>query len=269
MQAMTRIAIRAAHEAGKLILKYADKVDHLPIDVKGRNDFVSDIDRGAEQIIIESIRKAYPEHAILAEETGRHSGENDSDFLWVIDPLDGTTNYLHGFPQYSVSIALKHKGMIVSAVVYDPLSDETFSASKGNGALVNDRRMRVAKHKSLDGTLISTGFPYRAQSHLEEYINMFRDIVLATAGIRRPGSAALDFAYVAAGRTDGFWELGLSEWDFAPGALLVTESGGIVTDIAGGSRHLETGNVIAGNLKVHKALLDIIKPYLKEKLALG
>lgn len=266
MQAMTRIAIRAAHEAGKLILQYADKVDRLPIDIKGKNDFVSDVDRGAEQIIMDTIHKAYPDHSILAEESGNHT-KQDSEFQWIIDPLDGTTNYLHGFPQYSISIGLQHKGVLVSAVVYDPMRDETFSASKGNGALINDRKMRVTNRNSLDGALIGTGFPYRDHTFIDEYLNMFRDIVKATAGIRRPGSAALDLAYVASGRTDGFWEFGLSQWDIAAGILLITESGGIVSDLNGGSKYLETGNIVAGSVKVHQALLATIHPHLNEKLS--
>ncbi|MCG8427414.1 MAG: inositol monophosphatase, partial [Chromatiales bacterium] len=189
-----------------------------------------------------------------------------NDYQWVIDPLDGTTNYLHGFPQFSVSIALKYRGVLEQAVVYDPLRDEMYTASKGSGATLNDRRLRVTDRKDLHGALIGTGFPFRDQRHLDTYLAMFKTMVKDTAGIRRPGSAALDFAYVAAGRLDGFWELGLAEWDFAAGALLVKEAGGTVTDISGGDRYLETGNVVAGGIKVHSAMVQALSSHLNDEL---
>jgi myo-inositol-1(or 4)-monophosphatase len=257
------IAIRAARSAGKLLLRYMDRVDSLKVESKSRNDFVSDIDRGAEAIIIQELRARFPDHAILAEESG---AQGRGDFQWIIDPLDGTTNYLHGFPQFSVSIALKHKGQLECGVVYDPLREEMYSAARGQGAQLNDRKIRVANRPSLEGALIGTGFPFRDQRHIDVYLRMFKDMTLATAGLRRPGSAALDLAYVAAGRTDGFWEIGLSEWDCAAGALLVTEAGGTVTDLAGGKTFLETGNLIAGNLKVHRAMLDLLTPHLSDQL---
>ncbi len=262
MHPMINIAVRAARGAGNVLLRYFERVDTLTVTTKGKNEFVSEVDRAAEQVIIETLRKAYPDHAILAEESGRSEG---NEFQWVIDPLDGTTNYLHGFPQFSVSIALKHKGVLEHGVVYDPLREEMFTASRGSGALLNDRRIRVTQRKGLDGALIGTGFPYREHSHLEAYLGMFRELIQKTAGIRRPGSAALDLAYVAAGRLDGFWELDLSEWDIAAGSLLIREAGGTVTDIRGGDRYLESGNLIAGGIKVHDALLKSIRPFLAEE----
>jgi len=264
MQPTLNIAVRAARSAGRILLRYSDQVDHLTVQTKSRNDFVSEVDRGAEEAIIHELRSKFPDHAILAEESG---ARGRSEFEWVIDPLDGTTNYLHGFPQFAVSIALRHRGRLECGVVYDPVHEEMFTAARGRGAQLNDRRVRVASRKILDGTLIGTGFPFREQRHLDAYLGMFKTMVQTTAGIRRPGSAALDFAYVACGRTDGFWELGLSEWDFAAGALLVSEAGGTVSDLAGGTRHFETGNVVAANLKIHQAMLQALRPHLNESLS--
>lgn len=263
MHPMLNIATRAARNAGRILMRYFERTDQLSVTSKNRNDFVSEVDRSAEAAIIQELRSRYPDHAILAEESGEHQG---SDFQWVIDPLDGTTNYLHGFPQFSVSIALKYRNRLEQAVVYDPLREEMFTASRGQGAQLNDRRLRVAARTSLEGALIGTGFPYRDHSHLDSYLGMFKAMIQDTAGIRRPGSAALDIAYVAAGRSDGFWELGLAQWDLAAGALLVKEAGGTVSDIAGGDRYLETGNIVAGNLKVHQAMLAEIRPFLDETL---
>ena len=263
MHPMLNIATRAARSAGRILMRYLERTDRIAVTSKSRNDFVSEVDRGAEQAIIQELRSRYPDHAILAEESGEHRG---NEFQWVIDPLDGTTNYLHGFPQFSVSIALKYRNRLEQAVVYDPLREEMFTASRGQGAQLNDRRLRVAGRTSLEGALIGTGFPFRDHRHLDAYLSMFKAMIQDTAGIRRPGSAALDFAYVAAGRLDGFWELGLAQWDFAAGALLVSEAGGKVTDLAGGDRYLNTGNLIAGNLKVHQAMLTKIRPFLGESL---
>ncbi|OGT88682.1 MAG: inositol monophosphatase [Gammaproteobacteria bacterium RIFOXYA12_FULL_61_12] len=263
MQPMTNIAVRAARAAGKLLMQYYDRVESLTIADKSRNDFVTEVDRGAEREIIQILRRAYPNHAILAEESGEHNG---NDYQWIIDPLDGTTNYLHGFPQFAISIACTHKGELLSGVIYDPLKDEMFTADRGGGARLNDRRLRVTSRKSLEGALIGTGFPFRDQRHLDTYTEMFKAMIKDTAGLRRPGSAALDLAYVAAGRLDGFWELGLSPWDFAAGALLVREAGGKVSDLAGGTRFMETGNLIVGGLKVHGAMLSLLTPYLHEGL---
>ncbi|WP_241087070.1 inositol-1-monophosphatase [Candidatus Vondammii sp. HM_W22] len=263
MHPMMNIAVRAARNASNILLRYYERTNALSITAKGMNDFVSEVDRSAEQAIIHTLRESYPNHAIMAEESGAHDG---SDFQWIIDPLDGTTNYLHGFPQFSVSIALKHKGVLEHGLVYDPLRDEMFTASRGDGALVNDRRLRVSNRKGLEGALLGTGFPYRDQSHLDTYLSMMKSLIKDTAGIRRPGSAALDLAYVAAGRLDGFWELGMKEWDFAAGALLIKEAGGTVSDITGGGRFFETGNIIAGGLKVHTAMVKMIRPHLTDHL---
>ena len=233
------------------------------MESKRRNDFVSEVDRSAEAAIIQELRGKFPDHAILAEESG---AQGASEFEWIIDPLDGTTNYLHGFPQFSVSIALRHRGRLEQAVVYDPLREEMFTASRGRGAQLNDRRLRVSARPGLEGALIGTGFPFRDHRHVDAYLGMFRAMLEDTAGLRRPGSAALDIAYVAAGRLDGFWELGLAPWDLAAGALLVTEAGGTVSDLAGGERYLDTGNLVAGNLKVHRAMLARLAPFRGEAL---
>lgn len=263
MNPTTNIAVRAARQAGSILLRYFEHVDSLKVTSKSRNDFVSEVDRAAEDAIINVIKQAYPDHAILAEESGTHDG---NDFQWVIDPLDGTTNYLHGFPQFGISIALKHRGILESAVVYDPVSNELYTADKGNGAFLNERRIRVSNHKGLNGALIGTGIPFRDQRFMDNYLGMMKDLAKDTAGIRRPGSAALDFAWLAAGRTDGFWELGLSQWDFAAGALLVKEAGGTVTDLNGREKYLETGNVVAGNVSVQADMLKVIKPHLDDQL---
>lgn len=263
MHPMTNIAIRAARDGGRVLTRYFDRIGALKIETKQRNDYVSDVDRASEEAIIKTIRRYYPEHAILAEESGFHQG---NEYEWIIDPLDGTTNYLHGFPQFAVSIGLRRRGELQSAVVYDPLRDELFHATRGEGAFLNERRMRVSVRKGLGGSLLGTGIPYRDMQHADAYFGMMRDLIVDSAGVRRPGSAALDFAWLAMGRTDGFWELGLSPWDFAAGALLVREAGGIVTDLSGGSRYLETGNVVAAGPKLHKVMLATISRHLTESL---
>ena len=264
MNPTTNIAVRAARQAGNVIMRSFGRLDTLTVSEKQTNDFVSEVDRNAEHAIIETISRAYPGHAILAEETG---SQGKDEFQWIIDPLDGTTNYLHGFPQFAVSIALTHRGRLESAVVYDPVRDEMFTADRGAGALLNDRRLRVTDQKGLKGALLGTGIPFRDQRYMDAYLAMLKDFTRETAGIRRPGSAALDFAYVAAGRLDGFWELGLSVWDFAAGALLVQEAGGAVSDIGGGSRHMETGNVITANVKLHRDMVQTIRPHLPADLS--
>jgi myo-inositol-1(or 4)-monophosphatase len=263
MNPMLTIAVRAAREAGRIITRNFNRIDRLTISDKGNNDFVSEVDRNAEAVIINLLREKYPNHAILAEESG---GQGTDDYLWIIDPLDGTTNFLHGFPQFAVSIALKIKGRLEVGIVYNPVNEEMYTACRGEGALLNDKKIRVSNRKGLNGALLGTGLPYRDFRFAENYMGMLKALIKDTAGVRRPGSAALDFAYVAAGRLDGFWELGLREWDFAAGALLVREAGGLVTDIGGGERYLETGNVIAGNIKVHNAMLKCILPHLDSKL---
>lgn len=263
MHPMLNIAVRAARSAGDVITRSIDNVGKLTIRLKGKNDYVTEVDKLAEQEIIRIIRKAYPDHAILAEESGRHG---ESEYIWVIDPLDGTTNFLHGFPQFAVSIALKHKGRIEQGVVYDPLRQELFTATRGAGAMLNNRRIRVTQQTSLKGALLGTGFPFKAQHHLDAYLNMFRSLFIDSAGIRRAGAAALDLAYVAAGRLDGFWEIGLNEWDMAAGVLLIQEAGGIVTDFLNGEHYLTSGNLIAASPKLHRIIQAAIEPHLTEEL---
>ena len=264
MHPMLNIAVRAARRAGNLIARSADDIDRLDITTKAPNDFVSQVDQQAEQIIIDTLLEAFPEHSILAEESGTQ-GE-DETHQWIIDPLDGTTNFLHRFPQFAVSIALKVNGRLEHAVVYDPTRQELFTASRGAGAQLNDRRIRVSKRRGLEGALLGTGFPFKQQHHLDAYLATFRALFPMTAGIRRPGSAALDLAYVAAGRIDGFWEIGLSPWDSAAGALLVQEAGGLISDFSGGNDYLDSGNVVAGNPKVFKSILQTIRPHLTDDL---
>lgn len=254
MQPMLNIGIRAARAAGDLIVRHMDRLEGLPISSKGRNDFVSEVDRQAESVIIDTIHRAYPAHGVLAEESGRH-GRGD-DFQWIVDPLDGTTNYLHGFPQFAVSIALKVKDRIEQGVIYDPLRQELFTASRGGGAMLNNRRIRVSRQTSLEGALLGTGFPFRDHDRLEQYFGIFRAFFPASAGIRRAGAASLDLAYVACGRLDGFWELGLKPWDIAAGQIMIREAGGLISDLDGNSDCLQTGNVLAGNPSVHKAMLE-------------
>jgi len=264
MNPALNIAIKAARKAGSVILRRMDRLGSLAVSLKGRNDYVSDVDRQAEEEIIAVLRKAFPDHAIMAEEGGNRGGD---EHLWIIDPLDGTTNYLHGFPQFAVSIAMSAHDHVQLGVVYDPLREELFTASRGSGAFLNDRRVRATQIKGLDGALIGTGFPFRRQEHLDAYLGMFKALHADTAGIRRAGSAALDLAYVAAGRLDGFWEIGLSPWDMAAGALLIQEAGGMVGDFGGGADYLRTGNIVAGTPKVYAAIVQTIAPYLTPPLA--
>ena len=254
MHPMLNIGIRAAHAAGDYILRYVDRIQDIPVNSKGRNDFVTEVDRQAELIIIDTIHKAYPKHSILAEESGEHP--QDTEFLWVVDPLDGTTNFLHGFPQFAVSIALKFRGELDQAIVYDPLRQELFTASKGAGAHLNNKRIRVSKLKSLDGALLGTGFPFRDDARLELFIKSFRTFFPMTAGIRRAGAASLDLAYVACGRLDGFWEFGLNEWDIAAGSLLILEAGGHVGRIMHDNKETDPGSIIAGNPKIFEEMRD-------------
>ena len=254
MHPMLNIGIRAAHAAGDHIVKYVDRMQHVPVHNKGHNDFVTAVDKQAEAIIIDIIHKAYPGHGILAEESG---AQGDDEFQWLIDPLDGTTNFMHGFPHFAVSIALKHKNALTQAVIYDPLKQELFTASKGDGAYMNKRRIRVAQKKNLNGALLATGFPFREMDRLEIYLDSFRKIFPLAAGVRRAGSAALDLAYVACGRFDGFWEYDLQEWDIAAGALLIREAGGTVKAI-GGDGAVTSGSIVAGNIKIESCLSRVI-----------
>lgn len=263
MHPMLNLAVKAARRAGNIITRASENIDIIKVTRKAHSDYVSEVDRSAEQAIIQVLRDVYPDHSILAEESG---GQGTSDYQWIIDPLDGTTNFLHGLPQYAVSIALSHKGIVTHAVVYDPSRNELFTASRGRGAYLNDRRIRVSKRDKLAECLIGTGFPFRELANMDAYLAMFRDIMPRTAGIRRPGSAALDLAYTAAGRYDGFWELGLSPWDVAAGCLLVTEAGGLVGDLQGEDRYMQSGHVVAGNPKVFGQLLQVIAPHLTPSL---
>jgi myo-inositol-1(or 4)-monophosphatase len=255
MHPLLTIAVRAAREAGKVIVREMDRVDALDIVQKGLNDFVSEVDRRAEDAVVSTVRRSYPDHAILAEERG---SDGTGDPVWVIDPLDGTTNYLHGFPVFAVSIAVKSRGRVEHGVVFDPLRNELFTASRGGGAQLNSRRIRVSRRNSLDGALLGTGFPFRDLTHLDTYLGIFRELLTRTAGIRRAGSAALDLAYVACGRLDGFWEFGLKEWDMAAGTLLIQEAGGLVSDFDGRDAFLTSGNVLAGGPRVHDAIGRVI-----------
>lgn len=263
MHPMLHIAIRAARNAGGLIRRSVEKVPQLTIHKKTKNDFVSEVDLMAEREIIQVIKNAYPEHSILAEESGVSKG---NQYTWVIDPLDGTTNFLHGYPQYSVSIAFKNKNRTEIGVVYDPLGDELYTAEKGRGAMLNDRRIRVSKQTTLNEALIGAGFPFKYPQHIDTYLNMFKTLTLMTAGIRQAGSAALNLAYLSAGRLDGFWEIGLKEWDMAAGILLVQEAGGVVTDFSFNDQYIKSGNIITGNIKIHQALYKMLEPFVTEPL---
>ena len=263
MQPMLNIAIRAAHAAGDYISRQVNNIPNLEIEKKSPNDFVTQVDRQAEQRIIETLLKAFPDHSILAEESGQ---QGESEYQWIIDPLDGTTNFLHGFPHFAVSIALSHKGKIIQAVIYDPMKQELFTASKGAGATLNNRRIRVTKPVSIQGALLGTGFPFRAKQHLPAFQSMFADFFNQAGDIRRAGSAALDLAYVAAGRLDAFWEIGLKPWDMAAGSLIIREAGGLVGDFSGNDRYFETGNIVAGNPKIFTDLIRKLQPHLTPEL---
>jgi myo-inositol-1(or 4)-monophosphatase len=263
MQPLLNIAVRAARRAGDLIVRNVDRVPTLGVRSKSRNDFVSEIDQMAERDIIETIRRTHPDHGFLGEESGRSGGD---EFVWIIDPLDGTTNFLHGFPVFAVSLACEYRGRLEHAVVYDPMRQELFTASRGDGAQVDGKRIRVSKQDGLEGALIGTGFPYRANARwIDEYLAMLKAIMQQTAGIRRPGAAALDLAYVAAGRIDGFWEIGLNPWDTAAGTLLITEAGGRIGTLSGGE-YRQRGNVIAGSPKVYEAMVECLRPLVPPEL---
>jgi myo-inositol-1(or 4)-monophosphatase len=258
MHPTLNIAVKAARRAGAIINRASLDIDRIEIRAKQTSDFVTEVDHAAEEAIIEIIREAYPEHAILAEESG---AIGESEHEWIIDPLDGTTNFIHGLPQYAVSIAYAEAGVMQHAVVFDPTRNELFTASRGRGAFLNDRRIRVTKRIRLAEALIGTGFPYRVFDHADEYLAIFREVTEKSAGVRRPGSAALDLSYVACGRYDAFFELGLAPWDFAAGTLMIQEAGGLVSDFAGDSNYFETGNIVAGNPKVFAQLLQIINTH--------
>lgn len=259
---MLNIAVKAARRAGAIIERASRNLDLVTVQKKSRNDFVSEVDRTAEAAIIEVLLGAYPEHEILAEESG---STGRSEYQWIIDPLDGTTNFLHGFPHYCISIALMHRNQLAHGVIYDPTRNDLFISSRGRGAFLNERRIRVSKRIRLDEALIGTGFPFRETDRLDRYLAMFRDVTLKTSGVRRPGSAALDLAHVAAGHYDGFWEMGLHAWDMAAGALMILEAGGFVSDFAGNQDWMQTGDIVAGNVKIFPQLLNTLSPHYAQR----
>ena len=263
MEPMINIALRAGRKAAELIERAFERVDLLTIETKSRNDFVTEVDKAAEKEIIYHLRKAYPDHSFHGEEGGSQPGKN-ADYEWIIDPLDGTTNFIHGVPHFSISIACKYKGQIEHAVVIDPVKREEFTASRGRGAALNGRRLRVSNRRGLEGALIGTGIPFSgyALEHIGPYLACVQEIAGQTSGIRRCGSAALDLAYVAAGRFDAFWEMNLNEWDIAGGILLVKEAGGLVSDFNGGADYLQTGHIVCGSPKVFKPILQVVQKIL-------
>ncbi len=265
MHPLLNTAVKAARRAGAIINRASLDLDLLRIGRKAPNDFVTEVDQAAEAAIIEVLSKAYPDHDFLAEETGTAgaSGKRGtaSDYVWIIDPLDGTTNFIHGFPQYAVSIGLAHRGQMSQAVIYDPVHNDLFIASKGKGAMLNDRRIRVSQRDRLDESLIGTGFPFRNFESLELYVSMFKELTQKTAGMRRPGAASLDLAYVACSRLDGFFEMGLMPWDAAAGSLLITEAGGLIGNFQGESDYLFHENIIGGSPKIFGQLVNILGKY--------
>jgi myo-inositol-1(or 4)-monophosphatase len=260
---MLNTAVKAARRAGGVINRATRNLDVLTVRAKGANDFVSEVDQEAERAIVETLRGAYPAHAILAEEGG---ATGRSEYVWIVDPLDGTTNFLHGFPQYAVSIALMHRGVLTQAVVYDPNRNDLFTASRGRGAFLNDHRLRVSKRARVSDALIGTGFPFRQFKHVDTYLAILREVMQKAPGVRRAGAAALDLAYVAAGRLDGFWEFGLAPWDIAAGALLVIEAGGLVGDLEGNDGYMDSGNLIAGTPKVFAQMVQMIGTHLPAEM---
>ena len=263
MHPMLNTAVKAARRAGGIINRASNNLDALTIQHKSLNDLVSEVDRAAEEAIIDTLSTAYPDHAFLGEEGG---AVGKSDYVWIIDPLDGTTNFLHGFPVYCVSIACAVKGVLTHGVIFDPVHNDLFTSSRGAGAYLNDRRLRVSKREKLIDALVGTGFPFRMHDYTDAYIGMMREFMRKTAGIRRPGAAALDLANVAAGRLDGFWEIGLHPWDMAAGALMVMEAGGLVTDLGGNEAYLEKGHVLAANPKMFPQMLQVIQTHLPADL---
>jgi myo-inositol-1(or 4)-monophosphatase len=260
---MLNIAIKAARAAGAIINRASLDVERLTVVAKSHNDFVTEVDKAAEDAIIATILEAYPGHGILAEESGREHGAKHSDYLWIIDPLDGTTNFIHGFPVYAVSIALSFRGQVQQAVVYDPSRNDLFYASKGKGAFLNDRRLRVSKRTRILEALIGTGFPFRKGDNFQRYMKMFEDVMVQCAGLRRPGAASLDLCYVAAGWYDGFFETGLSPWDIAAGSLMITEAGGLVGNFTGEPDFLYQREIVAGTPRIYGQLVKTLAPYTR------
>jgi myo-inositol-1(or 4)-monophosphatase len=264
MHPMLTIAVKAARRAGNIINRGAREIDLLTITSTGPMYFVSEVDREAERAIVETLLASYPDHAILAEEGTARGANADAENIWIIDPLDGTTNFLHGFPQYCVSIALSQRGQIAQGVVYDPVRNDLFTATRGRGAFLNDRRIRVSKRQHLRDCLVGTGFPFRDGSYLDTYLRMMKTMIEQTAGLRRPGAAALDLAYVAAGFYDGFWEVGLNPWDVAAGSLLIQEAGGLIGDLAGDGDFLHGGQLIAATPKIFAQMVTVLAPFRAE-----
>jgi myo-inositol-1(or 4)-monophosphatase len=259
---MLNVAVRAARAAGRIITRASHDLERVKVASKERNDFVTEVDHAAEQAIITELQRAYPGHAFLAEESGHQTPKGDvppqeAEHLWIIDPLDGTTNFIHGLPQYCISIALMQRGVVTQGLVYDPNRDELYTASKGGGAFLNDRRIRVSRATKVEGALIGTGFPFRKLDDLDRYLELFKLVTHKAAGVRRPGAAALDLAYVAAGRFDGFFELGLMPWDIAAGALLVSEAGGLMGNLQGDGDYLFSGDVLAASPKVFSQMVAL------------
>ena len=262
MHGILNIAVRAAREAAVIMIRNLNRIERLEVLQKRHNEFVSQVDRLAEEAIIGVIKEYYPEHSILAEESGK---SGDHEYEWIIDPLDGTTNYLHGFPVFSVTIAVMLKGQLEHGVVYDPLRQELFTASRGQGAQLDDRRIRVSKRTQMRQSLIATGFPYRGKDQLiDDYLGMLKEVIKQSTGVRRTGSAALDLCYVAAGRVDGFWEMDLKKWDIAAGALILKEAGGRISDYRGTDNYLNSGHIVAGNPKIYLALSELLTPYASD-----
>ena len=263
MHALLNVAVMAARRAGAVLIRNLPKLEKLKVQQKGHNDYVSDADRAAERAVIDVIQKHYPEHAILAEESGIQ-GNQDSDTVWIIDPLDGTTNYLHGFPVFVVSIGVKVDGRLSHGVVYDPLRQDLFTASRGDGAQLNEHKIRVSGQRELERALIGTGFPFRqADAELEPYLGMLGKVLKNTSGVRRPGAAALDLCYVAAGRLDAFWETGLAPWDLAAGSLIIREAGGIVSGLDGSEDYMDSGHVLCGTPKIYSAIAKLCASDIK------
>lgn len=265
MHAMLNVAVMAARRGGDILIRNLNKLEKLNVEKKGRNDFVSDADLAAEKAVIETILKHHPEHAILAEESGQRG---ESDTVWIIDPLDGTTNFLHGFPVFCVSVAVAHKGRLEHGVVYDPLRQEMFTASRGQGAQLEGHKIRVSGRVDLQRALIGTGFPYRDSNEaFEPYINMLVKAMEHTTGVRRTGAAALDLCYVAAGRLDAFWETGLKPWDLAAGTLIIRESGGLISGLDGSEDFMDSGHVLCGSSKIYAGLARLFAPDIKAMFA--
>lgn len=257
------IAAEAARRAGDIALRYRSRLEGIPVERKARHDYVSDVDRACEQVIREHILRHHRDHAILGEESGQ---TGDSDYVWIVDPIDGTSNYLRGIPHFAISIALQIKGRIEAGVVYDPMREEMFTASRGQGAFLNSRRMRVSGRKEISSAVVATAFPFRQRRLMEAYQGMFTAVFEKVEDIRRAGAASLDLAYVACGRLDGYWELNLKPWDIAAGALLVQEAGGVVMDVTGGEQWLQSGHILAAPFKLLTPLRAAIEPHVTEAI---